>query len=177
MPTQKNRTLSAKVWLEHKGNTLIGKGGAEILTSIEKNNSISRAAVALNMSYRYVWNYIQKIENTIGEPVVETYKGGKAGGGGAKLTDLGRSLLAEYTQLENYMKKALLTPNHRETTTLKGKLATIEKENNVAKVTIKVNDQTTVTTFVPEEKIEKMNLKIGNEVKIIIRYTEVEIEK
>ena len=48
------------------------------------------------MSYRYVWNYIQKIEKAIGEPIVETYKGGKTGGGGAQLTDLGKNLLAEY---------------------------------------------------------------------------------
>jgi molybdate transport system regulatory protein len=52
------------------------------------------------MSYRYVWNYLQKIEKTIGEPIVETYKGGKSGGGGAKLTETGKSLLAEYTRLE-----------------------------------------------------------------------------
>jgi molybdate transport repressor ModE-like protein len=27
------------------------------------------------------WNYVQKIEKAIGEPVVETYKGGRTGGG------------------------------------------------------------------------------------------------
>ncbi|HDN05653.1 MAG TPA: LysR family transcriptional regulator, partial [Candidatus Bathyarchaeota archaeon] len=48
------------------------------------------------MSYRYVWNYLKKIEDALGEPVVETFKGGKSGGGGARLTRLGESLLGEY---------------------------------------------------------------------------------
>ena len=41
------------------------------------------------------------------EQIVETYKGGKSGGGGAKLTDLGKSLLGEYKQAEIYLDKVL----------------------------------------------------------------------
>lgn len=175
MPTQKKHTLSAKVWIEHKGNPLIGKGGAEILSNIEKNKSISKAAAALDMSYRYVWNYIQKIENTIGKPILETYKGGKAGGGGAKLTDTGRSLLAEYTQLENYMKKALATHNYSKEITLKGKLVKIEEENNATRATIELNGQTCITTALTQEKL--MNFKIGDEVKVVFKGAEVKIEK
>jgi molybdate transport system regulatory protein len=103
MITHKKRSLSGKIWLEHEGKPLIGKGGAEILAGIAKETSISKAAETLDMSYRYVWNYLKKIEKTIGEPIVETYKGGKAGGGGARLTETGKSLLAEYTRLEGYL--------------------------------------------------------------------------
>jgi molybdate transport repressor ModE-like protein len=59
------------------------------------------------MSYRYVWNYIQKIHSVLGESVVETYKGGKAGGGGASLTEKGKSLLEEYTRLEGCLSEFL----------------------------------------------------------------------
>ena len=107
MITHKKHTLSGKVWLEHEGKPLIGKGGAEILESIAKKNSISKAAEALGMSYRYVWNYLQKIKKTIGEPIVETYKGGKSGGGGARLTETGKNLLAEYKRLEGYLSEFL----------------------------------------------------------------------
>jgi len=87
--------LSCKIWLEYKGKPLIGKGGAQILEQIEKEHSISKAAKKLGMSYRYVWNYIKKIEEALGNPVVQTYRGGKAGGGGARLTKLGKELLKE----------------------------------------------------------------------------------
>jgi len=101
MLTHKKHKLSGKIWIEHEGKPLIGKGGAEILAGIAKEKSISKAAETLGMSYRYVWNYLKKIEKTIGEPIVETYKGGKSGGGGARLTETGKSLLAEYTRLES----------------------------------------------------------------------------
>ena len=107
MITHKQHKFSGKVWIEYEGNPLIGKGGAEILEGIAKENSISRAAETLGMSYRYVWNYLKKIEKTIGEPIVDTYKGGKTGGGGAKLTETGRKLLAEYTRLENCLSEFL----------------------------------------------------------------------
>jgi molybdate transport system regulatory protein len=107
MLTRKKHTLSGKIWIEHEGKPLIGKGGAEILDGIAKEKSISKAAETLGMSYRYVWNYLHKIDKTIGEPIVETYKGGKSGGGGARLTETGRSLLAEYTRLESYLSEFL----------------------------------------------------------------------
>jgi len=107
MISHKTHKFSGKVWIEYEGNPLIGKGGAEILESIAKKNSISKAAEALGMSYRYVWNYLQKIKKTIGEPIVETYKGGKSGGGGARLTETGKNLLAEYKRLEGYLSEFL----------------------------------------------------------------------
>ncbi len=107
MHNQTKHKLSCKVWLEYHGKPLIGKGGAEILDQIEKEQSISKAARKLGMSYRYVWSYLKKIEKTIGEPIIETYRGGKAGGGSAKLTRLGKELLEEYRRAENYLNKAL----------------------------------------------------------------------
>jgi molybdate transport system regulatory protein len=88
MLSNKKHKLSCKVWIQCKDKPLIGKGGAEILQAIEKENSISKAAVTLGMSYRYVWNYIQDIQKTLDEQIVDTFKGGKDGGGGAKLTQL-----------------------------------------------------------------------------------------
>lgn len=107
MLTHKKHKPSCKVWIEYNGKPVLGKGGAEILRAIAKENSLSKAAATLGMSYRYVWNYIQKIHRVLGERVVETHKGGKSGGGGAKLTETGKSLLEEYTRLESYLSEFL----------------------------------------------------------------------
>jgi len=107
MSTQKKIKFSCKIWIEYERKPLLGKGGAEILEQIEKEESISKAARNLGMSYRYVWSYLEKIEKTIGEPIVETYRGGKSGGGGAKLTKLGKSLLSEYKRAESYLDEVL----------------------------------------------------------------------
>jgi molybdate transport system regulatory protein len=92
---------SFKFWIELEGKRVLGKGGATILEQIKKEGSISKTAEKLGMSYRYVWNYLDEIKKIIGEPVVETFKGGKSGGGGARLTELGEYLLSEYKRISN----------------------------------------------------------------------------
>jgi len=98
---------SFKFWIELEGKRVLGKGGAAILEQIKKEGSISKTAKKLGMSYRYVWNYLDEIRKIVGEPVVETFKGGKNGGGGARLTELGEYLLSEYKRisgvLENFV--------------------------------------------------------------------------
>jgi molybdate transport system regulatory protein len=95
---------SFKFWIELEGKPVLGKGGAAILEQIKKEGSISKAAKKLGMSYRYVWNYLDEIRKIAGEPVVETFKGGKSGGGGARLTDLGEYLLSEYRRISDSLK-------------------------------------------------------------------------
>ncbi len=177
--------MSAKVWIERNGTPVIGKGGAEILEGISKENSISKAAVTLGMSYRYVWNYIQKIEKAIGESIVETYKGGKSGGGGANLTELGKSLLAEYKQLESYMREVLSDPNYWEViglkisarNQLKGRVVSVEKDGITAKVKIELKVPATITAVITKEAVEELDVKVGDEVSAIVKSTEVMVGK
>ena len=107
MPNREKLKLSFKIWLEYHGKPVLGRGGAEILEQIEKDESLSKAAKNLGMSYRYVWSYLQKIEKSIGKPIADTYRGGKSGGGGAKLTKFGKSLLTEYKLMESQFDKLL----------------------------------------------------------------------
>jgi molybdate transport system regulatory protein len=185
MLTRKKHTLSGKVWIEHAGKPLIGKGGAEILEGIAKKNSISKAAETLGMSYRYVWNYLQKIEKTIGEPVVETFKGGKSGGGGARLTETGKTLLDEYTRLEGCLSEFLAETKYVEVkglklsarNRLKGKVVAVEKGIITAKVKIQIKVPAVVTSVITKEAVEDLDLKVGDEVEAIVKSTEVMIAK
>lgn len=105
MAAQSKRKFSYKFWLECNGKPVLGKGGVQILHEIRKEGSLTKAAANLSMSYRYVWGYLHKIEKALGEPVVETYKGGKLGGGGATLTKVGENLLSDYKRLEDNLDK------------------------------------------------------------------------
>ncbi|MCD6493828.1 MAG: winged helix-turn-helix domain-containing protein [Archaeoglobaceae archaeon] len=87
-----------KVWIEKNGKHVIGKGGAEILKAIKEHGSISQAAKSLKMSYKYVWNYLNKIERVLGNKVVERERGGKEGGK-TSLTSLGEEILAIYNNV------------------------------------------------------------------------------
>ncbi len=185
MLTNKKHKVSIKAWIEYKGKPLIGKGGAEILETIQKESSLTKAAETLGMSYRYVWNYIQEIQSVLEEPIVETYKGGRAGGGGAHLTELGKSLLGEYRQAENYLGKVLSEQGLVEVKELKlsarnqfkGKVVAVEKGVITGKVKVEIKVPLTVTAVITKEAIEDLDLKVGDEVEAIVKSTEIMIAK
>ncbi|MGA3111956.1 MAG: TOBE domain-containing protein [Candidatus Bathyarchaeia archaeon] len=185
MLSDKKHKLSCKVWLEYKDKPLIGKGGAEILEAVDKESSISKAAETLGMSYRYVWNYLQEIQDTLEQPILETYKGGKAGGGGATLTDLGRNLLVEYKQVESYLENVLSNSGTVEVkgvklsarNRFKGKVVSVEKGVITAKVKVEVKMPVTVTAVITKDAVEDLDIKVGDEVEAIVKSTEVMIAK
>jgi len=96
--------------LNSEGKRVFGKGGAQILTAIDKFGSISAAARELKMSYRFVWRYLRRMEDILGEPVILTHRGGTPsrrarGGGGAELTRTARTLLKDYRRIEARLRK------------------------------------------------------------------------
>jgi molybdate transport system regulatory protein len=76
------------------------------LRAIEKHGSISKACRELGMSYRFVWNYLKRMEEVLGDAVVKKERGG-IGKGGTKLTPLGKELLETYERMEELIKSAL----------------------------------------------------------------------
>ena len=185
MLTHNKHKPSCKVWIEYKGIPVLGKGGADILKTIAKEQSISKAAEKLSMSYRYVWNYLQKIQKAVEAPVVETFKGGKSGGGGAKLTPLGQSLLEEYQRVAGYMSEVLADEEYWEVLGLKisarnqlrGKVVSIEKDGITAKVKVEIAAPAVVTAVITKEAVEELGVKVGDEVNAVIKSTEVMIAK
>jgi molybdate transport system regulatory protein len=76
-----------------------GPGKARLLELIEELSSLRRAAAAMEMSYRQAWLLVQAAEEIFGAKLVETATGG-AHGGGSRLTDKGREVLARYRAVE-----------------------------------------------------------------------------
>ena len=95
-----------RFWIEKDGKHVMGKGGYEILKAVDKFKSISRASRELNMSYRFVWNYIRRMEKNLGGRVVESERGGVEGGR-TILTDLGRELLKVYEYFDGLFSSVL----------------------------------------------------------------------
>jgi molybdate transport system regulatory protein len=176
---------SFKTWLEYNGKPVLGGGGAEILRNIQQYESISKAAQKLGMSYRYVWGYIKKIEKVLDSPVMETFKGGKSGGGGARLTKLGSNLLTEYDRVEQGLSEVLLHKRGSEVNRvkisarnrLKGKVIAVQKDSITAKVKVEITAPATVTALISTEAVEDLNIKVGDIVEAVVKATEVMIAK
>jgi molybdate transport system regulatory protein len=84
----------------------LGPGKARLLAEIEAAGSISAAARAMGMSYRRAWLLVAEMNRVFRAPLVEAGPGGKRGGG-AHVTELGRSALAHYRAMEAKAQKTL----------------------------------------------------------------------
>lgn len=88
--------MAFKVWFETEGEYIFGEGALKLLENTSKFNSLSKAADSVNMSYRYAWGLLNKIEKSTSARVLTTHRGGKHGGGGSELTETGKFLLNSY---------------------------------------------------------------------------------
>ena len=92
-------TVGLHVYVDRAGRALLGPGRVELLEGIERSHSISGAARAMGMSYRRAWLLVQSMNEAAGQPLVEAATGGQ-GGGGARLTPLGRWAAGAYRDLQ-----------------------------------------------------------------------------
>ena len=84
--------VRTKSWLEINGRFAIGPHGFELLSAIERYQSLTQAARAVGWSYRHAWDYIRQAEKVFGAPLVSTLVG-KGQARGSNLTGLGRDVL------------------------------------------------------------------------------------
>jgi molybdate transport system regulatory protein len=75
-----------------------GEERIRLLEQIAEQGSITQAAKALKISYKATWDAVDAINNLAPAPVVETATGGR-GGGGTRLTEDGRRLIAAYRMI------------------------------------------------------------------------------
>ncbi len=78
----------------------------EILGLVARVGSISQAARDAGVSYKAAWQALDMLTNLAGVPLVERAVGG-TGGGGARLTEAGRQLLAAAGAVDRAMTQTL----------------------------------------------------------------------
>jgi len=104
---------SFRLYALRNGKRVLGKGGAQILSGIDRLGSLSATAKDLEMSYRFVWRYIQRMEDRLGKQVIVTRRGGTPhgkmrGGGGTRLTPVAKALLEDYEAMEERLRREIV---------------------------------------------------------------------
>lgn len=97
-------SVGLRLWIERRGEAVLGEGRADLLAEVDRTRSISAAARAIKMSYRHAWLTIQAVNEAAGEPLVESAVGGVRGGG-ARLTPNGRAALQLYRALSDDVRR------------------------------------------------------------------------
>lgn len=174
-----------KLWLETEEGYVFGQGALDLLQKIQELGTLSRAAEDLGMSYRHAWGLIKKIEGRIGEPILFTHKGGRLGGGGARLTPSGRRLIREFLRIKDILLSACkddlsweglfvkISARNR----IEGKVVSVEKGDVAATVKIQITTPTVVTAFITREAVEDLGIEDGDRVAAVVKATEVMVSK
>lgn len=103
--------LDGSIWFRSGTQNWGGKNRIDLLAQIDATGSITAAARAVGMSYKGAWDAIDAMNNLAGEPLVLRAAGGK-GGGGTRLTDRARGLIATFRALEAEHRKFMENLTH-----------------------------------------------------------------
>ncbi|MCO5123388.1 MAG: TOBE domain-containing protein [Rhizobacter sp.] len=105
-PAQPAARLRGRLSLDAPGGALVGERRVRLLEAIAEHGSITRAAAAVPLSYKAAWDALEAMNNLSPRPLVERSTGGRQGGG-TRLTDAGRELIAMYRAVEREQQVSL----------------------------------------------------------------------
>ncbi len=94
-----------RIRIDFADNVHVGPGKIALLEAIKATGSISDAARSLGMSYRRAWMLINSLKQGFSAAVTVSSTGG-AGGGGARVTAFGATLIKHYRLLEREIARA-----------------------------------------------------------------------
>lgn len=98
--------LTGRLELGTADGPLLGEQRVRLLEAIAEHGSISQAARHVPLSYKAAWEAVQAMNNLADRPLVDRSAGGRDGGG-TRLTDHGRRIVALYRAMEDENRRAL----------------------------------------------------------------------
>jgi molybdate transport system regulatory protein len=98
--------LRGKLEVDGQLGAFLGDTRIRLLEAIDRHGSISQAAKAVPLSYKAAWDAVDAMNNLAEQPLVLRSTGGRHGGG-TRLTDYGRKVIALYRALEAEYQSAL----------------------------------------------------------------------
>lgn len=96
---QNSVELNGRIWISTSDGIYLGEGRVTLLKKIDEFGSISSAASAMEMSYKKAWKLVKSMNAKTDAPLVLKKTGG-VGGGGAELSEKGKSAIALYDKLK-----------------------------------------------------------------------------
>lgn len=91
--------VKLKIWMEEKGEPVLGGGRLRLLKAIGESGSLKAATEKLDISYRHAWGQIRKMEKRLGFKLIAPKTGGK-NGGGSTLTADAKKIIRAFESLQ-----------------------------------------------------------------------------
>jgi len=101
-----HQQLIGKISVDTELGPFLGDTRIRLLEAVDRLGSISQAAKAVPLSYKAAWDALDEMNNVADQTLVERSVGGRHGGG-TRLTDYGRRVVAMYRAVEQEYQSAL----------------------------------------------------------------------
>lgn len=182
--------LVGKLAVETEFGNFLGDTRIRLLEAIDSHGSISQAAKAVPLSYKAAWDAVDAMNNLADEPVVDRAVGGKHGGG-TRLTDYGRRLIALYRAMEQEYQEALdrltqqlgqggdvqrfrslmrrMSMKTSARNQFVGPISALREGPVNFEVSLRLDDKNEVTAMITRESAENLGLAIGKEVHAFVK--------
>jgi molybdate transport system regulatory protein len=98
--------VQGDLWLGRKGKAFLSANRIDLLESIDRLGSITRAAKDVGLSYKGAWDAVEAMSNLADRPLMIRATGGPRGGG-STLTEHGRELVRLYRLIESGYQRLL----------------------------------------------------------------------
>ncbi|MDE1950745.1 MAG: TOBE domain-containing protein [Burkholderiales bacterium] len=105
LPTR-SALLTGRIAFETPLGAVLSESRVRLLEAIDRRGSLTRAAREVPLSYKAAWDALDAMTRHSPEPLVLRATGG-AGGGGSRLTDYARQLVALYRAMESSQQDVL----------------------------------------------------------------------
>ena len=170
--------------LQSDKETVLDEVDAMILQVIAERNSLREAAREVEVSYRNAWDRIRRIESRSGKKILASTTGGPEGGS-SKLTKDGHALLNEFRRVRDYLSYALddreAAGNVRYKLSARNafdvKITKIERGEITCLVRMSSVSPIHLTSIISRDAVEDLGLGEGDEVKAVVKATEVMMAK
>ncbi len=187
--------VAGQFWLNVNDVAFLGEERIALLERIAERGSITQAAKSLKISYKAAWDAVDAMNNVAPAPVVKTATGGR-GGGGARLTDEGRRLIAAYRTIATEYARFLdginaamgdsratldllrrLAMRTSARNQLIGRIVSVTARTVDAEVLIEIQGGERIGAGVTNESVESLGLRPGRQVWTLIKAVAVGIAR
>ena len=179
--------IIGRLHLERAGQRFLSGKRIDLLESIDRLGSITQAAKSVGLSYKGAWDAIDAMNNLAERPIVLRAKGGQHGGG-SRLTDYGRQVVALYRQLQSGHERVLtrmqadiphpqrlsdllqvLTLRTSARNQLRGVVKTVRKGAVNADVVLDLGDGLEIFANITNESVQELRLRRGRSAIALIK--------
>ncbi len=171
--------IDGQLWFNRGEKGYLGGKRIELLQQIDATGSITRAAKAINLSYKAAWDAVDAMNNLSERPLVIRAAGGTKGGG-TQLTEFGREMLHVWQRMQHEYERFLaqvargidgfedidkllraIAMKTSARNQFRGRILRVDKGAVNGSLSLDIGEGQTITATLTNDSIDELQLEVG----------------